>query len=419
MFRLATIIVLTLGIVCTAEAAVSEAGDINNSGAVDATDVQLVTNAALGLITNANANLDHAGGITASDVQLCINAALGTVIDADGDGLSDLAELNLLTDPSEPDTDNDTISDGEEVAANTDPGIVTDFPSVGVNACLNGRLPFPTDNPWNTAIDGEDVDPNSDAIIDSIGRGDDFHPDFGANWNGGPFGIPYIVVDPGSPKISLEFLYDDQSDVGPYPMPANAPIEGGANAGGDRHVLIVDRMNWVLYELFNYYPPSGPGEPHTAGSGAIFDLRSNALRPEGWTSADAAGLPIFPGLVRYDEVYEQGEIKHALRFTVSESRRAYIHPATHFASDATDANLPPMGMRVRLKAGFVIDGFSEPNKVILRALKKYGMIVADNGSDWYVSGAPDARWDDEVLNELKTLTGDNFEVVKMGTIITD
>jgi len=290
-------------------------------------------------------------------------------------------------------------------------------PDLGVNADLHGAEIFPADNPWNTPVDTLPVDPNSDTVIDSIGRWDHLHPDFGANWNGGPFGIPYIVVSGDTPGKNVVFDYWDESDPGPYPITANTPIEGGPNSTGDRHMIMIDRDNWLLYELYAVYPPSAPGQPYEAGSGAIWDLTSNDLRPEGWTSADAAGLPIFPGLVRYDEVAGQGEITHAIRFTVSHSRRAYVYPARHYASNDTSPSLPPMGMRVRLKANFNISGFSAHNQVILRALKKYGMIVADNGSDWYVSGAPDARWDDDELNELKTLVGDDFEVVEMGAVV--
>lgn len=292
-------------------------------------------------------------------------------------------------------------------------------PDLGVNASLNGAQVFPTDNPWNTPVDALPVDPNSDDLIDSIGRYTGLHPDFGANWNGGPFGLPYIVVDGDTPGLDVTFQYADESDKGPYPITSDAPIEGGPNSSGDRHIIMIDRDNWLLYELFAAYPPNRADNPWRAGSGAIFDLASNALRPAGWTSADAAGLPIFPGLVRYDEVYEQGEINHALRFTVSTTRRAYVHPARHFASSHTDPDLPPMGMRVRLTAGFDISGFSESNQVILRALKKYGMIVADNGSNWYISGAPDPRWDDDELSELKDIQGGNFEVVQMGAVVTD
>jgi hypothetical protein len=288
---------------------------------------------------------------------------------------------------------------------------------VGVpNGSLEGRRPFPADNPWNTPIDQAPVDPNSDAIINSIGRNIGLHPDFGANWNGGPFGIPYVVVEGGINPVPVSFDYDDESDPGPYPIPGNAPVEGGLSSGGDRHVLVVDRDSWMLYELFAAYPHS---EGWDAGSGAVFDLNSNALRPAGWTSADAAGLPIFPGLVRYDEVVEQGAINHALRFTVSRSRRAYVHPARHFASSNTSPDLPPMGMRVRLKASVDISAFSPNVRVILQALKTYGMFVADNGSNWYISGAPDARWDDDEMHQLGQITGDDFEVVQMGTVITN
>ncbi len=284
------------------------------------------------------------------------------------------------------------------------------------NGSLAGRRPFPPNNPWNTPIDQAAVDANSDALISSIGRNTGLHPDFGANWQGGPFGIPYILIDSITPAVPISFAYSSESDPGPYPVPSNAPVEGGPGSSGDRHVLVIDRTNWNLYELFAAYPK---GDHWNAGSGAVFDLNSNALRPAGWTSADAAGLPIFPGLVRYDEVVEQGVIQHALRFTVSQSRHAYVDPARHYASSNTSADLPPMGMRVRLKAGFDISGFTPHVQVILQALKTYGMIVADNGSNWYISGAPDARWDDDELHALDQVKGDDFEVVQMGTVITN
>jgi hypothetical protein len=224
------------------------------------------------------------------------------------------------------------------------------------------------------------------------------------------------VVDGEQPRVPVTFYYADESDPGPYPIPADAPIEGGAQADGDRHMLIIDRDNLVLYELFDARPA---GAGWSAGSGAVFDLTSNRLRPAGWTSADAAGLPIFPGLVRYDEVVEQGAIEHALRFTVRRTQRAYISPATHFASDATDADLPPMGLRVRLRADFDLSGFSQHVQVILRAMQRYGMFVADNGSNWYVSGAPDSRWDDDELHELGRVLGRDFEVVDTGPLVTD
>jgi hypothetical protein len=284
---------------------------------------------------------------------------------------------------------------------------------LGLNADLGQRL-FPADNAWNQPVDTAQVDPNSAAIINSIGATKAFHPDFGANWNGGPFGIPYIVVSGTQAKVGVAFQYASESDPGPYPIPPNPPIEGGPSSTGDRHILIVDRDNWKLYELFAAYPNADGS--WRAGSGAIFDLSSNALRPAGWTSADAAGLPILPGLVRYKEV-RNGEIAHALRFTVSRTRRAYIAPARHWASSDTSSLRPPMGMRVRLKAGFDISSYPASAQVILRAMKKYGMIVADNGSDWYVSGTADARWNDAEMNTLKKLRGSDFEVVKMGTVV--
>jgi len=296
-----------------------------------------------------------------------------------------------------------------------EPGV----PGLGVNASMNGAQIFPADNPWNTPVDTLPVDPNSDDLIDSIGRYTTLHPDFGANWNGGPFGIPYIVVSGDTPRVNVTFQFASESDTGPYPIASNAPIEGGPNSSDDRHIITIDRDNRSLYELYAAYPPNRTGDPWRAGSGAIWDMDSNDLRPAGDTSADAAGLPIFPGLVRYDEVYERGEINHALRFTVSTSRRAYVYPARHSASSHTDSDLPPMGMRVRLKASFDISGFSEANQVVLRALKKYGMMVADNGSDWYISGVADARWDDDELRELKGIEGGNFEVVEMGAIVTN
>lgn len=288
---------------------------------------------------------------------------------------------------------------------------------LGQNVSLRGRRPFPADNPWNRDVSRDPVDPNSDAIVASIGLDKRLHPDFGTVWQGAPSGIPYVVVDSRQPRVPVRFEYADESDPGPYPIPPDAPIEGGPNAKGDRHVLVIERDTWKLYETFSSYPQDG-GKTWKAGSGAVFDLNSNKLRPAGWTSADAAGLPIFPGLVRYDEVMEQQSIHHALRFTVTRSRRAYVPPATHFASRLTDPNLPPMGMRVRLKAGVDISKFPPPAQVILTALKRYGMMVADNGGDWFLSGAPDPRWNDEQIATLKRIRGRDFEVVGMAGIVT-
>ncbi len=230
-------------------------------------------------------------------------------------------------------------------------------------------------------------------------------------WDGAPNGIPYIVVGAGQAKVPVTFDYSDESDPGPYPVPANSPIEGGANSDGDRHVLVVDTSAWKLYELFDAHPHNGAS--WHAGSGAVFDLGSNALRPAGWTSADAAGLPIFPGLVRYDEAVEQHSINHALRFTCPQTRNSYIAPARHFASSNSSASLPPMGMRVRLKSNFDTTGFTPTVRAMLRAMMKYGMFVADNGSGWYVSGAPDPRWDDDEIAALGRVPSSAFEVIKM------
>jgi hypothetical protein len=244
---------------------------------------------------------------------------------------------------------------------------------------------------------------NSQAIINSIGSDVGLHPDFGTVWNGHPNGIPYNIANKKTKRYRVSFDYASESDKGPYPIPANVKIE----AGSDRHALIVERDRCRLFELYALQKKSGRW---SAGSGAIWNLRSNRLRPSGWTSADAAGLPILPGLVRYDEV-ARGQIDHALRFTVESTRRAFIYPARHFASDQTDPNLPPMGLRVRLRADFDTSGYPRQVRVILTALKRYGMIVADNGSNWYVSGAPDRRWNDDALHSIGKVTGADFEVV--------
>jgi len=275
---------------------------------------------------------------------------------------------------------------------------------------------FPADNPWNVDISNFPVHPDSDTYVASIGADDHLHPDFGTEWEGAPIGIPYVTVDASQPLVEVAFDYDDDSDPGPYPIPPDAPIEGGAEADGDRHVLVLETTNCMLYELFDAWPVEG-GARWTAGSGAIFDLSSNALRPDRWTSADAAGLPILPGLVRYDEVVERGEILHALRFTVSRSQAGYIAPATHAASSLTDAALPPMGLRLRMKADYDCSGASAEVQVICTALKRFGMFVADNGSDWYISGAHDPRWDDDALGDLKAIPGHAFEAVETGPIV--
>lgn len=287
---------------------------------------------------------------------------------------------------------------------------------LGVNADLHGRLLMPTDNPWNQDISHEPVDPNSDALIASIGKDRRLHPDFGTAINGVPWGIPYVVVSGTQAKVPIEFEYKDESDPGPYPVPPDAPIEGGPKSDGDRHVLVLDRDHWILYEMWSSYPLDG-GARWKAGSGAIFDLNTGKSRPVGWTSADAAGLPVLPGLVRYDEAVEQKTIAHAIRFTVQRSRHAYVAPATHYAAASTNPNLPPMGMRVRLKADYDISHFPPTDQVILTAMKTYGMIVADNGGNWFFDGAPDPRWNDDEIGKLKRVKGSDFEVVRMGEIV--
>lgn len=287
----------------------------------------------------------------------------------------------------------------------------------GSGPSIAGCPQLPLDNVWNTRVDTLPVHARSDDYVNSIGRSSRLKADFGSGlYDGGPIGIPYTVVPGSQPKVPVSFEYADESDPGPYPIPTNAPIEGGAGSGGDRHILVVDRDNCVLYETWSTYPR--PDGSWRAGSGAVFPLTSNALRPAGWTSADAAGLPILPGLARYDEV-AAGAIKHALRFTAPVTQRAYVWPARHDASSNTSQAVPPMGARLRLKASFDISGYSPRNQVILKALKTYGLILADNGSSWYVSGAPDERWDNDDLQRLRNVTGDAFEVVDAASLQRD
>ncbi len=269
---------------------------------------------------------------------------------------------------------------------------------------IGGCPVFPASNVWNQRVDSLPVAKDSAVLINSIGLDAPAHADFGS----GGIGIPYVVVSGAkTPKSRPRFDYSDESDAGPYPIPANVPIEGGRQSDGDRHALIVDRDTCTLYELFSLRRDGGGW---TAGSGAIWNLRSNRLRPAGWTSADAAGLPILPGLARYGEV-AAGAIDHALRFTAPQTRRAFIYPARHFASDSSDPSLPPMGLRVRLKASVDIRRFPPQARIVLEALKQYGMILADNGSPWYITGAPDPRWSDDQLHSISRLTGADFEVV--------
>lgn len=273
---------------------------------------------------------------------------------------------------------------------------------------IGGCPVFPGDNPWNTDISNLPVSPLSARYLARIAQigGSFVHPDFGSNLS---YGIPYVVVPPGQPPVPITYnAFGSESDPGPFPIPLNAPVEGGS----DRHVLTVQQGTCQLYELF---AASRSGAGWVAASGARFDLRSNALRPAGWTSADAAGLPILPGLVRYDEV-AAGRIPHALRVTFARTQAGYISPARHFASSSTDADLPPMGLRLRLRAGYDISRFTGQSRVVLEALRRYGMFVADNGSNWFITGATDARWNDEDLNQLKGVPASAFEVVDTGPI---
>jgi hypothetical protein len=285
---------------------------------------------------------------------------------------------------------------------------------LGIGASLHGMQVFPRDNPWNTPIAELPVDPNSDRYIESIGRQKHLHPDFGHAPRDGTIGIPYVVVGRKQGRVPIQYEYVAESDPGPFPIPPDAPIEGGRHSQGDRHVLVIDRDDQILYELFG---AKREGMGWKAVSGATFNLRSNRLRTIYWTSADAAGLPIFPGLVRAEEVFERGKIDHALRFTCKRTRRAFTHPARHFASKSRDRHLPPMGMRVRLKANFNVARFSAEARIVLTALKEYGMFLADNGGDWYITGAPDPRFHDERLAELKRVRGEHLEVVCMDEIV--
>ncbi len=295
---------------------------------------------------------------------------------------------------------------------------------MSVAACRPKPLPeapdcpvFPADSYWSADVRDLPVHPRSEAWVASIGTGSELHMDFGSGtWDGGPIGIPYTTVGPEQPDVAVSFEYADESDPGPYPVPEGAPIEGGPAATGDRHVLVVDTETCVLSELYAAYPqPDGSWE---AGSGAVWDLRSHALRPAGWTSADAAGLPILPGLVRYDEV-SADQLDHVLRFTAPATQRAYLWPARHFASSSTDPDRPPMGAWFRLKASVEPADFPAEVQPIVRAMQVHGIILADNGSPWYVSGVPDERWDNDSLHALDVLGGSDFEAVDTSTLMVD
>jgi hypothetical protein len=305
------------------------------------------------------------------------------------------------------------------VLAATQAGAVGPYPALGTcqvfpdpPASLSPRAPsLPNQAAWNQDISKAPRHPRSAAIIGYINSsgGDSLHPDFGSPR---PYGFPYSVVGAGQRPLPINYTaYGDESDPGPFPVPANAPVEGGNGSDGDRHVLVVDRDECKLYELYRAFYEAGPKPHWSADAGVAWDLRSRALRPEGWTSTDAAGLPVFAGLVRYDEV-AAGQLDHAIRVTVESTRNAWIHPASHCAGDTDSGDAPPMGLRLRLKAGYGLGRFSGAAKTIALAMKRYGLIVADNGSNWYFSGSSDRRWDDDNLSQLKAIPGSAFEVVK-------
>lgn len=280
-----------------------------------------------------------------------------------------------------------------------------------------GNCPvFPANNIWNTRVDQLPVHPSSSTWVATIGASSPVHPDFGSGtWDGEPIGIPYVTVPGTQTKYPATFTYQSESDPGPYAIPLNAPIEGGSSSTGDRHVISVDTDNCILYEMWDAFPQAASWQ---AGSGAIFNLQSDALRPATWTSADAAGLPIFPGLVRYDEI-AAGAIHHAIRFTVPQTQDSFVWPARHEASSLTGSQYPPMGARFRLKASVNISTFSAINQIILKALQTYGMMIADNGSSWYLSGAPDSRWNNDDLHLLDNITGADFEAVDVSSLMVD
>jgi len=290
------------------------------------------------------------------------------------------------------------------------PGIVLAAQLPGAPGCPV----FPADNPWNQRVDRLPVAADSAQYIAAIGLDAPVHPDFGTVWDGAPNGIPYAIVGGSTRKLRVRFLYASESDRGPYPIPRNVPIEGGPHATGDRHVIVVDKATCTDYELFDAVPHDG-GRWWSAGSGAIFDLRSDRLRPAGWTSADAAGLPILPGLARYKETVS-GVIDHALRFTAPCTAARFVYPARHQAATCPSRWAPPMGLRVRLKASVDISRLPFQARVVAQALKTYGMILADNGSPWYISGAPNPRWNGTALHTLDELSGRDFEVVDTSSL---
>jgi len=294
--------------------------------------------------------------------------------------------------------------------------VVTAAVGFAQSPVIGGCAVFPADNIWNTAVDQLPVHPSSSTWVNTIGATTGVHADFGAGmWNGGPIGIPFVTVPGMQTKYPATFTYQSESDTGPYAIPLNAPIEGGSASTGDRHATSIDTDNCILYEIYYAFPQTASWK---GGSGAIFNLKSNTLRPATWTSADAAGLPIFPGLLRWEEV-ASGEIRHAIRFTVPQTQKAYVWPARHYASSLSGTQYPPMGARFRLRASFNISTYSTTNQIILKAMKKYGIMLADNGSAWYISGAPNANWNDSDLHNLGNVKGSDWEAVDVSPLMID
>ncbi|MBW2701857.1 MAG: hypothetical protein JRF33_13660 [Deltaproteobacteria bacterium] len=339
----------------------------------------------------------------------------GGTVDAGMDGpMEDAGNPDAGVDANtDTDADAGTTTDQDPIDASTGPD--ADDGASGVQT-IGGCQIFPADNMWNTPIDTAELHPLSDTYIQSIGPDTQLHPDFGTEWQGYLLGIPYTTVPDDQAMVDTVFEYNDESDPGPYPIPADAPIEGGPDADGDRHVIVVREGACILYEMYAAYPQEdGSWE---AGSGAIWQLDQNEVRPQDWTSADAAGLAILPGLLRWEEVYETGEIKHAMRVTLSYIQHAYILPATHSDGQCGyDRDCPPMGLRLRLKASFDESGFDEALQIIFRGMKKYGLVVADTGGDMFVSGAHDMRWDDSLLHDFHQLSASDFEAVYTGDSI--
>lgn len=276
---------------------------------------------------------------------------------------------------------------------------------------IAGCQVFPADNEFNRDISNDPVDPHSNEYLTHMNAHTlNLHADFGSNPT---YGMPYVIVSGNQPRVPMRFLYAHDSDPGPYPFPPDIPIQAGADSTGDRHAMAIDKDNCVSYETWSTY---WKGDHFECGSGAIFDLKKNPQRPQGWTSANAAGLPIVAGMERYHEVVELGEVNHAVTFNVGSSAPAYVHPATHQSGTSNDPYAPPMGLRVRLRADYDLSRFHGAALVILKGLRKYGMMVVDNGSDWYISGEKDTRWNDQDLNQLKTVPGTAFEVVRLGQL---